>query len=105
MAKDIAKPDDVIEIKFPNGEESLMIRRALLEKVTNRAGVEMWKYPYWEIYADKKYKISEESDYQRVVKALNSTNVMFIAVNGWLISKRDIHKVSPQQTGYKRVEQ
>lgn len=106
MAKDMARPDDAIWIDFGEGEQSLSIRKDLVERVKNRAEVEMWRYHYWEIYTSKRtHRISEPEDYKRIVGACNRSDVLFVEINGAIVNKRDIREVSPMKTGHRKVKE
>ena len=105
MGKELKPKDDNELVPI---DDKTSIRRGLLRKHTNKAGIEMWAYDYWEIFlrgeTTRKFKIYEPTDYDRIRKSVNNTNIVFIDIKGWLINKRDIHAISPKRIGYKEIK-
>jgi len=102
----IKVPDkkDLIKIDTGDKENPLEIRRELLEKVKNRAGVEMWKYTYWKVFTShKNYKISEPQELERILKSMNSPDVGLIMIGDSFINKREV-KAIDKKIGYKEIK-
>ena len=104
MKTGIALPDDEnVKIDTGDHDHPVMIRRSLMEKTTNRAGVEMWKYKYWKIEANEVYRVSEPDEYQRIVKALANPDVRFVYIGKDFVNINQI-KTIKEKVGYKRIE-
>ena len=98
MDKQLEPTEGKVKI-INDANEFMPIRRQLLETVTNKAGVVMWKYTYWKICADKVYRISEPDEYDRILKSLNNADVIFVKIGDIYVNKRTI-KTIESKVGY-----